>query len=118
MLKRIITSIFALCVLVPILLLSHTWVFPIAISVVSVMCLFEMFRCMGYHKKFALTLPAYAISALLPVFQRIFENGAKVIALSAVCAVAYLVYAFALVICHTEGLLIMIWHLLFSRVSI
>ncbi|MBE6593002.1 MAG: hypothetical protein E7642_03305 [Ruminococcaceae bacterium] len=98
MLKRIITSIFALCVLVPILLLSHTWVFPIAISVVSVMCLFEMFRCMGYHKKFALTLPAYAISALLPVFQRIFENGAKVIALSAVCAVAYLVYAFALVI--------------------
>ena len=98
MLKRIITSIFALCVLIPVLFLSNTWVFPIAISIVSVMCLFEMFRCMGHHKNFALTLPAYVIGAALPILQRVFENGTKIIAISAVCAVAYLVYSFALVI--------------------
>lgn len=98
MLKRIITSIFALCVLVPVLFLSHTWVFPIAIAIVSVICLFEMFRCMGYHKNIALTLPAYVIGAVLPLLQRIFENGAKLVAVCAVCAVSYLVYLFALVI--------------------
>ena len=98
MLKRIITSIFALCVLIPVLFLSHTWVFPIAISVVSVMCLFEMFRCMGYSKNLTLTLPAYVIGAALPILQRIFKDGTKLIALAAVCAATYLVYTFALVI--------------------
>ena len=98
MLKRIITSIFALCVLIPVLFLSNTWVFPIALSIVSVMCLFEMFRCMGHHKNIALTLPAYVIGASLPLLQRVFENGVKTIAISAVCALTYLVYAFALVI--------------------
>ena len=77
MLKRIITSIFALCVLIPVLFLSHTWVFPIAISVVSVMCLFEMFRCMGYSKNLTLILPAYVIGAALPILQRIFKDGTK-----------------------------------------
>lgn len=98
MLKRIITSIVAVCVLVPVLFLSDTWVFPIAISLVSVVCLFEMFKCMGLDKRLAVTLPAYLISLLLPILQRLDIAGGKVIAAATVLGVVYLVYLFALVI--------------------
>jgi phosphatidate cytidylyltransferase len=98
MLKRIITSLIAVCVLVPILIFSGTWVFPIAVAIVSVICLFEMFKCMGLHKKLALTIPAYIISLIIPILQRIDIPGSKVVALSTVLAVVYLVYLFALVV--------------------
>ena len=98
MLKRIITSLVAVCVLVPILFLSHTWVFPIAVAIVSVICLFEMFKCMGLDKKLAVTIPAYLIALLLPILQRLEIEGAKVIAAATVLCVVYLVYLFALVV--------------------
>ena len=98
MLKRIITSLVAICVLVPILFLSHTWVFPIAVAIVSVICLFEMFKCMGLDKKLAVTIPAYLIALLLPILQRLEIEGTKVIAAATVLCVVYLVYLFALVV--------------------
>ena len=98
MLKRIITSLVAVCVLVPILFLSHTWVFPIAVAIVSVICLFEMFKCMGLDKKLAVTVPAYLIALLLPILQRLEIEGTKVIAAATVLCVVYLVYLFALVV--------------------
>jgi phosphatidate cytidylyltransferase len=98
MLKRIITSLVALCILVPILFLSHTWVFPIAVAIVSVVCLFEMFKCMGLDKKLSITIPAYLITLLLPILQRLNIFGGKVIASATVLALVYLVYLFALVI--------------------
>ena len=98
MLKRIITSIFALCVLIPVLCLSHTWIFPIAISIVSVMCLFEGFRCLGVHKKLSVVLPFYTVSAILPIAQRIsFFNG-KIVPFCATLAIICLVYSFSLVV--------------------
>ena len=98
MLKRIITSLVALCILVPILFLSHTWVFPIAVAIVSVVCLFEMFKCMGLDKKLSITIPSYLIALLLPILQRLEISGGKVIASATVLALVYLVYLFALVI--------------------
>ena len=98
MLKRIITSLVAICVLVPVLFLSDTWVFPIATSIVSVICLFEMFKCMGLDKRLALTVPAYLIAILLPILQRLDIPGSKVIATATILGVVYLVYLFALVV--------------------
>ncbi len=98
MLQRIITSVIALCVLLPILWFSDTWIFPVAISVISVICLFEMFKCMGLHKKLSITLPTYVIGTLLPILQRIPGFNTKVVPLAAVLAIAYLVYLFGLVV--------------------
>ena len=98
MLKRIITSIVALCVLIPILCFSDTWVLPIAISIVTVMCLFEMFRCMGLHKNLAISLPAYAIGIALPILQRGLKDALTVVAIATIAAMIYTVYIFALVI--------------------
>ena len=82
--------------LLPVLFFSHTWVFPAAISIVSVMCLFEMFRCVGLHKKLSVTVPAYIIGAVLPLLQRADFFVGKVVPLSAVFSIVYLVYLFAL----------------------
>ena len=98
MLKRIITSLVALCVLIPALFLSGTWVFPIAIAVVAVMCLFEMFRCIGVHKKLSFVIPAYIIGATLPLLQRLLPESDKVILITAVLAIIFIVYSFALVV--------------------
>lgn len=98
MLKRIITSVIALCILIPVLCLSHTLIFPIALAIVSVMCLFEMFRCMRIHKKLYITLPAYAIGVILPLLQRSSFFSDKIIPFSAVLAIVYTVYLFALAV--------------------
>lgn len=98
MLKRIITSIFALAVLIPVLFLSGTWVFPIALAIVSVMCLFEMLRCMGVHKNIALTLPLYAFALAFPILQKLFVNDMYVAIIAFMAGVAYIIYAFALVV--------------------
>ena len=98
MLKRIITSIFALAVLIPALFLSGTWVFPIALAIVSVMCLFEMFRCMGIHKNIALTLPLYAFALAFPILQRLFSNDMYVAIIAFMAGCVYIIYAFALIV--------------------
>ena len=98
MLKRIITSLVALCVLIPVLCFSDTWVLPIAISIVTAICLFEMFRCMGLHKNIAISLPAYAIGIALPLLQRGLKDALTVVAIATIAAMIYTVYLFALVI--------------------
>ncbi len=98
MLKRIITSIVAICVLVPILWFSNTAIFPVAVAVITVVCLFEMFRCMGVHKNIALTLPLYIFAAVFPILQRLFENDMHVAIIAFIAGGAYLVYLFALVV--------------------
>ncbi len=98
MLKRIITSIVAVAVLLPILWFSDTFVFPTAIAIVSLICLFEIFRCMDVHKNIALTLPMYIFAIAFPILQRIFENDVYVAIIAFMAAGAYLVYIFALTV--------------------
>ena len=66
MLTRILTSIVAIMVLLPVLFLSDTIVFPIAIALVTVIGLWEMFNCIGLKNKYAMTAPAFLAGAVLP----------------------------------------------------
>ena len=70
MLKRIITSIVAVCVLIPILFLADTWVLPIAVSICAVIGVYEMISCLGYKKNFFLSVPLCLAAAFFPVFTR------------------------------------------------
>ena len=67
MLKRIITSIVAICVLVPILIFDDTWVFPIAVSICTVIGVWEMLHCVGLWKNWFLTIPLCLVAAFLPI---------------------------------------------------
>ena len=53
---------------------------------------------MGAHKNIALTLPLYAFAIAFPILQRLFTNDMYVAMIAFMAAVAYIIYAFALVV--------------------
>lgn len=65
--QRIITAAVLLCVLIPVLFLSGTVVFPIAAAIMCVLGVFEMLRCIGTHRVFLISVPAYLLAAGLPL---------------------------------------------------
>lgn len=80
MLKRIITSIVAVCVLVPVLIFSETWIFPAGVAICAVIGIYEMLGCIGQRKNLFLTLPLCAVAAFFPLFARYISlesNGAN-----------------------------------------
>lgn len=65
--KRIITGIIALLVFAPVCIFSHTWFFGFAFGVISFVGIYEMAKCLGFHKNFFLTVPMYLASLALPI---------------------------------------------------
>ena len=94
MLKRIITGVLAAAVLIPILIFSHTIVFPIAIAVVGVICLYEIFKCIGAEKRISLTVPAYLAALVFPFLMRYMQSAVSVAIIAAISALLYLIYVF------------------------
>ncbi len=70
MLKRIITSIVALCVFVPVLIFSDTWIFPIIMAACAVIGICEMAFCQGFRKNLFLIIPLSLAAAFFPIFTR------------------------------------------------
>lgn len=70
MLKRIITAVVALMLLIPILWFSDTIVFPLAISVLCVIACCEMMKCVGIFCHPALSVPIIAFAAGMPLVAR------------------------------------------------
>ena len=103
MLKRIITAIVAVIILLPVLWFSETYVFPVAIAIASCISLYEIFACLGFKDKFAVTLPAYLMAMTIPILGKV-AGGATAL-MPTVCAVMmlYVLYLLALsVLCHTK----------------
>ena len=74
--KRIITAIVALCVFAPVCIFSGTWFLGVAFGIISLFGTFEMAKCLGIHKKIALTIPMYIASLSLPIVRWvIYYNG-------------------------------------------
>ena len=100
MLKRIITSIVAICVLLPVLIFSNTVIFPMAIAVVTLISLYEIFKCMGVEKKLFITLPLFIFGAAAPFLMRYNPiNDPMAFALiSFMVGALYLLYLFSLIV--------------------
>ena len=98
MLTRILTSLVALLILVPVLFLSNTVVFPIAIAAVGVICLYEIFKCTGTEKKVAIVLPLYLFAVALPFLMRYLDSLVQVAMIAFIAAALYTIYLFALVV--------------------
>ncbi len=71
MLKRIITSILALCVFVPAIIFSDTMLFASLVAVCAFFGCYEMFSCTGFKNNILLTLPVYAAALILPIAKRL-----------------------------------------------
>ena len=76
MLKRIITAIIAILVFIPICIFSYTMIFPIAIALLSAVAVFEISKCLGYHKNLLLTIPLYLVALGLPIFRCFVSSNA------------------------------------------
>ena len=98
MLKRIITSLVALCILIPVLFLSHTFVLPLGIAVVSIIALYEMNKCIGKGKMIAFTAPAYVFAAIAPFLFRYLRYDVRCGYIAFVCAIIYVMYLFTLTV--------------------
>ena len=100
MLKRIITGIVAICVLAPVLIFSNTLLFPLAIAVITVVCLYEIFKCVGVYQKLYITIPMYLYGAAAPFLMRYDPTGIPMgfAYISFIVGALYLVYLFSLIV--------------------
>ena len=76
MLKRILTAIVAILIFIPVCIFSNTIVLPIAIALLSVISVFEISKCLNFHKNLFLTIPLYCLSVALPIFRCFVKTNA------------------------------------------
>ena len=70
---RVLTAVCIAIVGIPLLIFSDSVIFSVALGIFSLMATFELLRALGVYKKYALSLPSYAVSLLLPLFShRVF----------------------------------------------
>ena len=81
---------------IPLIIFSEYLVFTIALGALSLMATFEFLRAVGLHRRYALTVPALFISALLPELAHSSivprENQMNYIVIVALVLFAYLLY--------------------------
>ena len=66
--QRLITALGIFLFGLPLLLLSEYIIYPIALGIISAIAVFELLRVLGVHREYFISLPAYIIAILLPVF--------------------------------------------------
>lgn len=103
---RILTGTVMAAVGIPILIFSKYIVFPILLSLLALAAVFEMFRVLGFEKKYFLSAPAYLIALTLPILGYYFSNEhtCGFILIAAATLFAYLVYMFFVAV-FTKGAL-------------
>jgi len=90
---RIITGIIALVVFIPVLFFSHTLVFDVAIAVISAMGTFELLKCVGVVKKYALSAPAVTLAFGAPLTVRVVDADPEILMFIGVAYLFYLLFA-------------------------
>ena len=65
--ERTLTSVFLLAVMLALVIFSAHIVYPIGMSVLAVVAVFEMLRVMGAHKNMSMSIPAYLLAAAFPI---------------------------------------------------
>lgn len=88
--QRIITAVVGIGILLPILLLSGTYFFPFAIAVCCIISLYEMLKCLGLHKTWAISVPVYVLAAVVPFAVRIADSAESIRLLGILCVVCML----------------------------
>lgn len=102
MLIRVITSIVALCVLVPILLLSNTWVLPVAVAICCFIANCELLKCVGSLTKWVLSIPMLIVSTVAPILARVID-AVESYYICLICIVLIEVLYFMFVMVFSKG---------------
>lgn len=96
MLIRTLTTIGIIAVVLPILLFSDTWIFPVFVAACTVIGVNEMLGCVGMRKKWLASVPMYIVAAALPLSVRLFPNQAVCLITMASVMFVLLIYMLSL----------------------
>ncbi len=69
--KRMITGTVGMCIMIPVLWFSDTWVFPTLMAVVAAIAGYEMADAAGLGKKYYISIPAAAYCFIITILARI-----------------------------------------------
>ena len=99
---RIITAIVAIMVLIPILALSGTVVFPIACGFFALMSVFEIAGCIGVRKRWALSITSFvytiAISTIVGIY--FMQSTESIFSIEKMAAIIFaLTFLYLFIIC-------------------
>ncbi len=94
--QRIITAVIGIGLFIPVLIFSHTWVYPIFMSLLSVAGTFEMIRCVGMIRKYFLSVPLLMLSLAMPITVRLFSSSEDYALLYVKVLIVLLVYFLSL----------------------
>lgn len=84
--QRVLTSIVIIVIMLLLGVFSATVVYPIALGGAAIVAVFEILRVIGLHKKLLLSIPAYLISAALPIIAYFVNREQEIIFLLAIAA--------------------------------
>ncbi len=74
MLKRIITAIIGVAILIPFVIFSDTWAFIVFTSVMAGLAVFEIAGCMGQRKNLPAFILAEAVCLWTEISVRLFDK--------------------------------------------
>ena len=78
--QRVLTSIGIGVIVIPIMMFSKHIIYPIFLGIIAAIAVWELLRVLGFEKRLEISLPAYTIAGLLPVFAHEFFTGGDQIA--------------------------------------
>ena len=95
---RIITALVGITLMIPVFWYSDTYLLPTAMALLCVVGNFELMRCIGVHKKYALAVPQYVIAAAMPFLMRLGGTSTDYFEAAVFIHVAFMCYMLALAV--------------------
>ncbi|MBR6676257.1 MAG: hypothetical protein IKL24_02870 [Clostridia bacterium] len=80
MLKRTITAVIGVALLVAVCIYSHTVIFPIVIGLMALLGVYEMLGCVGMRKNFIVSLCLYVMTVIVTILTQTIQTHALYIA--------------------------------------
>lgn len=93
MLKRTITAICAIAIFIPICWFSDTFIWPVAMAILSLIASFEMLGCVRMRTAISVAVPSYLFALLLPLLPLCTDEST--VALAFAGCILYLICVFA-----------------------
>ena len=102
MLTRIITGSVAIGIFIPICIFSGTMVFPVTMGILCAVAVYEMAKCLGFDKNFAITITMYIVALAIPMLRHekydvLFNTNNPYLAFAMVIFFGLLIYILAYV---------------------
>ena len=102
MLKRIITAIVCIAILIPVLIFSDTWIFTLVLGLLALLAVYEITGCINVRRKYFLSITSYIFTAVVIFLMTTFymEFGKFIPTLFAVgYAYLFLIFTFTMFSC-------------------